>query len=224
MRSRSLQKVSIVYPDRRKLIHKQRHVHCLLQFANNKLGAHALDRGAAAVNQMLLIDATSMGSVTDTVALRWSALRQHQPVKCRKQSYVVADVQRQWDPDGGDASLVHLQAVDVPCGVAAGGVDVACKTRLVLWIADQENPLDGDLAGARELGQCIHGGGGALRVAFKDEALVGRGREGGLDVVDNLRAHRSIKQRVRLRKGHAHVRGRLRGVLVVAGGVDCVIL
>lgn len=56
----------------------------------------------------------------------------------------------------------------------------------MLWVADEENALDGVEGSASELGKGVDGGSGTLGVAFEDEALVGRGGKGGVDLVDDL--------------------------------------
>ena len=101
-------------------------------------------------------------------------------------TYVVADIEGLGHPVVGDASKSGRQAIDVlGCG-AAVSVDVAIKAPAVHWVADKEDTLDGVHVGAGELGHGVDGGGGALGVALEDEAHVGVGAEGGLDLVDNL--------------------------------------
>jgi len=56
----------------------------------------------------------------------------------------------------------------------------------VLWVADKEDTLDGVERGASQLGKCVGGGSGALRVSFQDEALVRVARQGRLDLPDDV--------------------------------------
>jgi len=60
------------------------------------------------------------------------------------------------------------------------------KHTLMVRVSDQEDALDSGEACAGEAGQGSYGGGGALGVAFEDEAFLGGGGEGGGDVVDDL--------------------------------------
>ena len=90
------------------------------------------------------------------------------------------------NPSRGNTAKQSRKSIDVLGGGAAVGVDIAGETGTVLWVADEEDSLDGVHVGAGELGHGVDGGGGALGVALEDEAHVGVGAEGGLDLVDNL--------------------------------------
>lgn len=99
---------------------------------------------------------------------------------------VSANIHGLGDPSSGDATEDGGETIDVLGGGAAVGVDIAGEAGTVLWVADEEDSLDGVHVGAGELGHGVDGGGGALGVALEDEAHVGVGAEGGLDLVDNL--------------------------------------
>ena len=104
---------------------------------------------------MLSINAVSMGSVADTIA-------------------VSADIERLGDPVGWNTvGPKSLEAIDVLGRGAAVGVDVAGESGLVLRVADEEDAFDGGEGGASQLGEGVDGCGCALGVAFEDEALVG---------------------------------------------------
>lgn len=129
-----------------------------LKLSNNELGAEALDRGAGRVRQVLGIDARSVGSVTDTIA-------------------VSTNIERLGDPVGRDTTGEGRETVYVQGRGAAVGVDIAGQSGLVLWVTDQEDALDGVEVGAGDLGHGVYGRGRALAVAFEDEAFVGVGGE-----------------------------------------------
>ena len=56
----------------------------------------------------------------------------------------------------------------------------------MLGITDQEHASHGSERGASEARQGVDGGCSALRIAFKDEALIRAGRKSALDFVDDL--------------------------------------
>jgi len=63
---------------------------------------------------------------------------------------------------------------------------VASKTSAVLWVANEEDTLDGVESIARQVVKSIDSGSGTLRVTFEDEALIRVGSKSGCDLVDNL--------------------------------------
>lgn len=116
---------------------------------------------------MLSIDSETVSGVANTIT-------------------VSANIHGLGDPSIGDATEDGGETIDVLGGGAAVGVDIAGEAGTVLWVADEEDSLDGVHVGAGELGHGVDGGGGALGVALEDEAHVGVGAEGGLDLVDNV--------------------------------------
>jgi len=125
---------------------------------------------------VLGIDTISMSSITNTITVSTN-------IKCFG------------DPVGRDAvRAIGLKAIDVQSRGAAVGVDVAGEPGLVLWVADEEDTLDGGEHGAGELWQSVHGGGCALAVSFQDEAHIRVGSEGGLDVGDDLGGLRGCRR------------------------------
>lgn len=137
------------------------------ELGNHVLGAHALHAARVRVRQVLSVDAITVSGVANTIA-------------------VSADIHSLGDPSSGDTTEDGRETVDVLGGGAAVGVDIASEAGTVLWVADEEDSLDGVHVGAGELGHGVHGCGGALGVALEDEAHVGVGAEGRLDLVDNL--------------------------------------
>lgn len=97
-----------------------------------------------------------------------------------------ANIHSLGDPSSRDSTKKGGKTVDILGGGAAVGVDVASKAGAVLWVADQEDTLDGIHRRAGEFGHGVDGGGGALGVALEDEAHVGVCGEGRGDLVDNL--------------------------------------
>ena len=79
---------------------------------------------------MLSINAVSMRSIANTIAVSTNIKRLGDPVG--------------WDTVGSKG----LEAIDVLGRGAAVGVDVAGQTGLVLWVADQEDAFDGCEGGA----------------------------------------------------------------------------
>lgn len=53
-------------------------------------------------------------------------------------------------------------------------------------VSDEEDALDGGEGGTGQFGECVYCCGGALGVAFEDEAFLWATGEGGFDVVDDL--------------------------------------
>ena len=144
---------------------------------------------------MLLVDTTSMSSVTNTIALREA----HQvsqdsrlvPRCPTDVTYIDAHIQRlanpvTWDTTGPSKSTL-ADSVDVASSGTAIVVHVACETGLVQRVTDEEDTLDGVEVGASQHGEGVDGGGRALGVAFEEEAFVGVGLEGALDFADDLR-------------------------------------
>jgi hypothetical protein len=137
------------------------------KLANHVLGTHALHTAAVRVRQMLSINAIPVSSITNTIA---------------KSTHI----QRLGHPLSRDSTEKSRKAIDVLGRGAAVGIDVAGKATAVLWVADEEDALDGGHGGAGELGHGVYGCGGALRVALENEAHVGVGGERVGDLSDNL--------------------------------------
>lgn len=97
-----------------------------------------------------------------------------------------ADVQRLGDPVAWNAARVGLNAIDVPRRGASHVVNVAGQPRLVLWVTDEENALDGGESRTSQLWHGVDSRGGTLRVSLKDEAHVWVVGESLLDVVDDV--------------------------------------
>jgi hypothetical protein len=56
----------------------------------------------------------------------------------------------------------------------------------VLWVANEEDALDGVERGAGQLGKGVGGGGGSLGVPLQDETLVRVARQGRLDLPNDV--------------------------------------
>lgn len=102
------------------------------------------------------------------------------------ETYVVADVESLGNPVLRDAAKSGRKAVDVLGGGTAVGVNVASKTGTVFRVANEEDTLDRVEARSSQLGQGVCGSSGTLRVALEEEALIGVGLQGGLDLADNV--------------------------------------
>lgn len=138
------------------------------KLTNHKGRSQVLRGSIVRVLQVLSIDAVSVSRVADSIAID-------------------AHVQSLANPIAWDACRSESrETVDISSGCAAVVVYVAGQPRLVLWVTDEEDTLDGVEVGSSELRQGVHGSSGTLRVAFEDEAFVRRGGEGSLDLVDDL--------------------------------------
>ena len=110
-----------------------RYLRSASKLTNHKRCSQVLRWSIVRVLQVLGIDTVSVSSVTNAIAID-------------------ANVQSLADPVARDAcGPESRETVDISSGCAAVVVDIAGQTRLVLWVTDEEDALDGVEVGAGEL-------------------------------------------------------------------------